>query len=54
MEKTIILRKIEGSKKRGIINRRWIDSITEAIGMHLQELERAVEDRIGLLDITHS
>lgn len=33
-------------------NRRWIDSIKEARGVHLLERSRAVEDRT--LDITHS
>ena len=41
LEKTIMLGKVEGSRKRGRPNMRWIDSIKEAIGMSLQELNRA-------------
>lgn len=44
LETTIMLRKIEGSKKRERPNMRWIDTIKEAIGTSLQELSRAVED----------
>ena len=40
-----MLGKVEGSRKRGRPNMRWIDSIKEAIGMSLQKLSRAVEDR---------
>ena len=45
LEKMIILEKIEGSRKRGRPNIRWIDSIKEAIGMNLQELSWTTEDR---------
>ena len=44
LENTIMLGKVEGSRKRRP-NMRWIDSIKEAIGMSLEELSRAVEDR---------
>lgn len=37
--------KIEGSRKRGRPNKRWTDSIEKAIGMSLQELSRAVENK---------
>ena len=39
---TIMLGKVEGSRKRGCPNKRWIDSTQEAIGMSLQKLSRAV------------
>lgn len=45
MEKTIMLRKTEGSRKRGRPNMRWIDFIKEAVGTNLQELSRAAEDK---------
>ena len=48
LAKTIMLGKVEGSRKRGAPNMRWIDSIKGAMGMSLWELRRAVED------ITHS
>ena len=45
MEKAIMQGKVEGSRKTGRPNMRWVNSIKEAIGMSLQELSRAVEDR---------
>ena len=44
-EKTTMLGKLEGSMKRVKTSIKWIDFIKEAIGMSLQELSRAVEDR---------
>ena len=38
LEKTVILGKAEGSRKRGRPNRKRIDSIEETISMQLQEL----------------
>ena len=45
-DKTVSLEKTEGSRKGGRSNIRWLNSIKEAIGMSLQELSRAVEDRV--------
>ena len=44
LEKTM-LRKVEGSRKRGQRNVRWISSLKEATGLSVQELSRAVEKR---------
>ena len=44
-EKTIMLTKIEDSRKTGRPNMRWIGSIKEAIGTSSQKLSRAAEDR---------
>ena len=52
LEKTIMLEKVEGSRKRGRQNLRWITSIKEAIGMSLERLSDAVEDK-ALRIITH-
>lgn len=43
--KTIMLGKLESSRKRGRPNMRGIDSIKEAVGMSPQELSKVVEDR---------
>ena len=43
--KTIMLGKVEGSRKRGRPNTRWIDWLKEATGLSLQELDGAIEDR---------
>lgn len=45
LDKTIILGKTGGSRKGGRPSMKWIDSIKEAIGMSLQELSRAIQDR---------
>ena len=47
-----MLGKVEGSKKRGRPRMRQIDSIKEFMGMSLQELKGAVEDRTA--HVTHS
>lgn len=46
MEKTIIWGEVGSSGKRRQPNMRWMDSITEAIGISLQEGSRAVKDRL--------
>lgn len=45
--------KVEGSWKRGKPNMRWTDSIREAVGMSLQELRRAAEDRTLCMSLPH-
>ena len=47
LEKLIMLGKIEGSRKGGRPNVRWIDSTKETTGVSLQQLSRASEDRHG-------
>ena len=42
LEKTIMLGKVEGSRKRGGPYMRWTDSVKEATGLSLQTLSRAV------------
>ena len=45
LEKTIMLKEREGSRKEERSNRRWADSKKEATGMSLQELSRATKVR---------
>ena len=47
LEKTPILREIEGKKRRGWQRMRWLDSITDSMGMNLSKLQEIVEDRGG-------
>ena len=44
-EKTLMLEKIEGRRKRGRQWVRWLDSITYLMGMSLSKLQELVMDR---------
>ena len=44
LEKTPMLGKIEGKRRRGWQGMRWLDSITDSIIMDLSKLRKTVED----------
>ena len=45
LEKTLMLGKIEGGRRRGRQRMRWLDGITDSVNMNLSKLQETVKNR---------
>ena len=53
-EKSLMLGKIEGSRRRGQQRMRWLDGITDSVAMNLSKLPMTGEDRGAWHAAVHS
>ena len=49
LEKSLMLEKIEGRRRKGCQRMRWLDGITDAMDMNLGKLQEMIRDRDSVL-----
>ena len=53
LEKTLMLGKIEGKRRRSQQRMKWLDGITDSIDMNLSKLQEMVKDRKAWCAVVH-
>ena len=53
LEKTLMLGKIEGKRRRGQQRMRWLGSITSSMGMNVRKPREIVKNREALHAVVH-
>ena len=53
MEKTLMLGKIEGRRRKGWQRMRWLDSITNSVDVNLSKLREIVKNRVAWRAAVH-